>query len=103
MGLAQFSVGLQEGEAWQRSSFALRRRIKVNQIRKGRASFFKGDIRERFVRTCEDAVIRNTGMLDNLHIALRHVAADAVVRWFGTLPGFRRQAATLVGVALHAL
>jgi hypothetical protein len=41
-------------------------------------------------------------MLDNLHVALRHVTTNAVVRRIGMLPRLQRQTTTLIGVALHA-
>src|SRR6266853_506306 len=103
MALAQFSIGLEESQTWQRNEFALWCRVKVDQVGKGRSSLLKCDIRERFVRPCQDAVIRDAGMLDHLHIALRYVAPDAVVRRIGMLPGLRRQTTALIGVALHAL
>src|SRR5260370_27000443 len=42
-------------------------------------------------------------MLDDLDIAFRHVAPDAVVRWIGMLPGHRRRTTAFVRVALHTL
>src|SRR5260370_28510245 len=103
MALAQFSIGLEESQTWQRNEFALWCRVEVDQVGKGRSSLRKCDIRERFVRPCQDAVIRDAGMLDHLHIALRHVAPDAVVRRVGMLPGLLSQMTSLIGVAFHPL
>ena len=70
--------------------FARRGRIKIDEVRQCGSCLVKRNIRERLVRSCQDAVIGGAGVRDYLDIALGHVASGAVV---GRLPVQARLAA----------
>ena len=52
----------------------------MNKIRQRSRRLHEGDIRKWLIRSRHDAMVRSAGVGDDLDVALRHMAADAVVR-----------------------
>lgn len=75
----------------------------MQQVRRGRRIRLICFVGPWFTGVRQDAVVRKAGVCNLGHIALGHVAIDAVIGRRGFLPRLRRKSAGLARMAVHAL
>ena len=70
----------------------------MDQIGQRSTDLVKRGVRPWFIGSSQDPMIRRRGMGNDLDIAFRHMAVDAIVRGLLMKPGCERNLATLVCV-----
>src|ERR1700722_17139369 len=99
--LRQFTVGGQLCQQWRRNAGLPRSWIDVDQAGQ-RSRLVEGDIWKRLVRSSHYAMFCSARMGDGLDVALRHMAANAVVRRLSLHSRCQVQLTALVRMATEA-